>query len=312
MPRREFSIGASPDADYLSIMRTDDHILPFQIEAQGLRGRLVRLGPLADEILHRHEYPPVVARMLAEMLALAALLAGALKYEGVFTLQTSGDGPIRLMVADITSTGNMRGYAQFDAARLPADGEPSVPRLLGAGHLAFTVDQGDFTDRYQGIVELDGATLSDCVHHYFRQSEQLQCALRLAVGESGGHWRAGALMLQRMPPPEESYEAEAAEDGWRRALAFMASVRNGELTDPGLTPNALLYRLFHEDGVRVFREQPLSAGCRCSRERVEMVLRAMPADELSAMQEEGEALVTCEFCNRKYRFDRESLAAFAA
>ena len=290
----------------------DDRILPFQIEAQGLRGRLVRLGPLADEILHRHDYPPLVARMLAEMLALAALLAGALKYDGIFTLQTSGNGPIRLMVADITSAGAMRGYAQFDAARLPADGEASVPKLLGAGHLAFTVDQGDFTDRYQGIVELDGATLADCVHHYFRQSEQLQCALRLAVSETGGHWRAGALMLQRMPPPEASREAEAAEDGWRRALAFMASVRNSELTDAGLAPDALLYRLFHEDGVRVFRDQKIHEGCRCSRERVERVLRAMPADELSAMREDGEAVVTCEFCNRKYRFDRDSLASFAA
>ena len=207
-------------------MIADDFILPFQIEAQGLRGRLVRLGPLADDILHRHHYPAPVARLLAEMLALAALLAGALKYEGVFTLQTSGNGPVRLMVADVTSAGAMRAYAQFDAARLPAEGDASVPRLLGAGHLAFTVDQGDFTDRYQGIVDLDGATLADCVHHYFRQSEQLQCALRLAVTEHDGHWRAGALMLQRLPPPEDSGEAEAAEDGWRRALAFMASVRS--------------------------------------------------------------------------------------
>jgi molecular chaperone Hsp33 len=293
-------------------VNADDLILPFQIEAQGLRGRLVRMGPLVDDILQRHDYPVPVARLLAEMLALAALLAGALKYEGVFTLQTSGDGPVRLMVADITSAGAMRGYAQFDAARLPAEGEASVPRLLGAGHLAFTVDQGDFTDRYQGIVELTGATLADCVHHYFRQSEQLQCALRLAVTHAEGHWRAGALMLQRLPPPEDSLEAEAADDGWRRALAFMASVRSAELTDSALGPEALLYRLFHEDGVRVFREHALGAGCRCSRERVELVLRAMPADELAAMQEEGEALITCEFCNRKYRFDRASLAGFAA
>ncbi len=293
-------------------MLADDLILPFQIEAQGLRGRLVRLGPLADEILHRHDYPAPVARMLAEMLALAALLAGALKYKGVFTLQTSGDGPIRLMVADVTSTGAMRAYAQFDPARLPPRDEASVPRLLGAGHLAFTVDQGDFTDRYQGIVELVGPTLADCVHHYFRQSEQLQCALRLAVTEAGGRWRTGALMLQRLPPPEDSGEAEVAEDGWRRALAFMASVRSTELTDAALAPDVLLYRLFHEDGVRVFRHQTLSAGCRCSRERVELVLRAIPADELSALQAEGEAVITCEFCNRKYRFDRESLASFAA
>jgi molecular chaperone Hsp33 len=290
----------------------DDLILPFQIEAQGLRGRLVRLGPLADEILHRHAYPAPVAQLLAEMLALSGLLAGALKYEGVFTLQTSGNGPVRLMVADMTSAGALRGYAQFDAGRLPAGAEASVPRLLGAGHLAFTVDQGDFTDRYQGIVELTGATLADCVHHYFRQSEQLQCALSVAAAERDGRWRAGALMLQRLPPPEDSAEAEAADDGWRRALAFMSSLRQSELTDAALAPEALLYRLFHEDGVRVFRIQPIAAGCRCSRHRVEQMLRAMPADELAAMQAEGEAVITCEFCSRQYRFDREELERLAA
>ena len=119
-------------------------------------------------------------------------------------------------------------------------------------------------------------------------------------------------MLQRLPPPEDSAEAEAEEDGWRRALAFMASVRNGELTDPDLAPDTLLYRLFHEDGVRAFRTQPLVAGCRCSRDRVEKVLRAMPADELAALQAEGEAVITCEFCSRQYRFDRQSLESFAA
>jgi molecular chaperone Hsp33 len=291
----------------------DDLILPFQIEAQGLRGRLARLGPLADEILHRHDYPAPVARLLAEMLGLAALLAGALKYEGIFTLQTSGDGPVRLMVV-MSQRRTLRGYAQFERPRRPAGGEASVPRLLGAGHLAFTVDQGDFTERYQGIVELTGATLTDCVHHYFRQSEQLQCALKLGASEIDGHWRIGALMLQRLPPPEDSEEAEeaeAAEDGWRRALAFMASVSSAELTDAGLLPEDLLFRLFHEDGVRVFRKHPLIAGCRCSRERVAQVLRAMPADELAALQAEGQALVTCEFCSRQYRFDGKTLAGFA-
>ena len=119
-------------------------------------------------------------------------------------------------------------------------------------------------------------------------------------------------MLQRLPPPEESAEAEAAEDGWRRALAFMASVSSAELTDAALPPEDLLFRLFHEDGVRVFRKHPLNAGCRCSRERVAEVLRAMPAEELAALQNEGEAVVTCEFCSRQYRFDRETLAGFAA
>jgi molecular chaperone Hsp33 len=289
----------------------DDLILPFQIEAPGLRGRVARLGPLADEILRRHAYPAPVARLLAEMLGLAALLAGALKYEGVFTLQTSGDGPVRLMVADVSSAGTLRGYAQFDSQRLPSGEDASVPRLLGAGYLAFTVDQGDFAERYQGIVELTGATLADCVHHYFRQSEQLQCALKLGVSQESGHWRVGALMLQRLPPAEDSDEAEAAEDRWRRALAFMASVSSAELTDARLPTEDLLYRLFHEDGVRVFRSHPLSDGCRCSRERVAKVLAAMPAEDIEALKAEGEALVTCEFCSRQYRFDRESLAELA-
>src|SRR5262245_48154661 len=254
----------------------DDMIQPFKIEGQAIRGRFVRLGPLVQEILGRHDYPPAVAAMLAEMLALAATLAATLKYDGVFTLQTKGDGPIRLMVADVTSGGELRGYAQFDKERLArlGDGTLSVPKLLGAGYLAFTVDQGAHTERYQGIVELTGATLADCVHHYFRQSEQLDSVVKVAAGRATGGWRAGALMLQRLPPAAGA--ADEAEDGWRRALAFMASSTDQELLDAQLAPNDLLYRLFHEDGVRVFRQSNLRAGCRCSRERVERVLRAMP------------------------------------
>src|SRR5215470_9638456 len=299
MPRRASCTGASSNSAACMDI-ADDLILPFQIEAQGLRGRLARLGPLADEILHRHAYPAPVARLLAEMLGLAALLAGALKYEGVFTLQTSGDGPVRLMVADVSSGGTLRGYAQFDAARLPENSEASVPRMLGAGHLAFTVDQGDFAERYQGIVELTGATLADCVHHYFRQSEQLDSVVKVAAGRAAGGWRAGALMLQRLPPAAGA--ADEVEDGWRRALALMASSTEQELLDERLAPNDLLYRLFHEDGVRVFTQASLRPGCRCSRERVERVLRSLPADELESFKVDGLITVTCEFCSARYDF----------
>jgi molecular chaperone Hsp33 len=188
--------------------RTDDLVQPFQIDAPGLRGRLVRLGASVDEVLSRHDYPEPVAHLLGETLALTAALSGALKYDGVFSLQTKGDGPIRMMVADITSQGAMRGYAAFDEQALagalgPGAGAPisaPVPRLLGRGHLAFTVDQGPDTERYQGIVELSGSTLADCAHHYFRQSEQLQAGIRLACGRTAApdgstRWRAGALML---------------------------------------------------------------------------------------------------------------------
>ena len=299
----------------------DDLVQPFQIDASGLRGRLVRLGPLLDEILTRHAYPEPVAQLLGEAIALAAALAGALKYEGVFTLQTKGDGPVHLLVADVSSDGAVRGYAQFDAAKLAkvtAAGETgaSVPRLLGAGYLAFTVDQGEHTDRYQGIVELQGASLADCAHHYFRQSEQVEAGLKVAVArqpDAAGvpRWRGGSLMVQRLPPEGEAARREVAEDGWRRAVILMSSSTSAELVDPALSPDALLFRLFHEDGVRVYRRHDLAARCRCSRERVERVLRLLPADELETMKVDGRVTVTCQFCSAAYGFDEDDMHALA-
>jgi len=301
----------------------DDLVRPFQIDPFGLRGRLVRLGPLLDAILTRHAYPEPVARMLGEAIALAVALAGALKYEGVFTLQTKGDGPVPLMVADVTTAGAVRGYAQFDAEKLEravamhgATLLGSVPRLLGAGYIAFTVDQGEHTDRYQGIVELQGASLAECAHHYFRQSEQLRAGIKLAVGRAaGGAWRAGGIMLQRLPKPgapEDAFAAEIQDDGWRRALILMSSARSDELVDAQLAPEDLLFRLFHEDGVRVFANHGIAARCRCSRERIERILRAMPASDIRDLASDKEVAVTCEFCSTTYTFPQSEIAAMEA
>ena len=298
----------------------DDLVRPFQIDPFGLRGRMVRLGPLLDEILTRHAYPAPVAQMLGEAITLAAALAGALKYDGVFTLQTKGDGPIGVLVADVTSDGAVRGYAQFDGdklARATAGGgviAGAVPRLLGAGYLAFTVDQGGNTDRYQGIVELQGASLAECAHHYFRQSEQVEAGLKVAVAQVADaqgvrRWRGGSLMIQRLPPEGTALAREAAEDGWRRAVILMSSSTASELVDPALSPETLLFRLFHEDGVRVYRRHDLVARCRCSRARVETVLRMLPPDEVAAMKVDGAAVVTCQFCSATYRFDDADLHA---
>ncbi len=297
----------------------DDLVQPFQIEPFALRGRLVRLGPAIDSILTRHAYPAPVAAMLGEAITLAVALAGALKYEGVFTLQTKGDGPIRMMVADVTTAGAIRGYAQFDAARLEA-GAPatgSVPRLLGAGYLALTVDQGEHTERYQGIVELQGSTLAECVHHYFRQSEQVEAALKVAVAqvpdESGTpRWRAGALMIQRLPREFFTLERETEDDAWRRAAIFMGSSTSAELIDPALAPEQLLFRLFHEDGVRAYPPHLLMAKCRCSRHRVETVLRALTPDEIADMKIDDKITVTCEFCSTVYDFDEEALGTLVS
>jgi len=299
----------------------DDLVQPFQIDTFQLRGRLVRLGPLLDEILTRHAYPEPVAEMLGEAIALAAALARALKYEGVFTLQTKGDGPIRMMVADITTSGAIRGYAQTDAEKLArvlagAEGgvQGSVPRLLGAGYLAFTVDQGEHTDRYQGIVELQGATLAQCVHHYFRQSEQVEAGLKVAVArvpDTTGvlRWRAGSLMIERLPVDEGTYQRDAADDEWRHAMILMSSCTSQELVDPRLSPHQLLYRLFHEEGVRAYKPRPLAARCRCSRERVENMLRVLGTDDLEYMKVDGRVIVTCEFCSAVYAFVEDDIAA---
>jgi molecular chaperone Hsp33 len=313
----------------------DDLVQPFMIEGSGLRGRLVRLGPAVDAVLRRHAYPVPVAQLLGEAMALAAALAGALKYDGVFTLQTKGDGPVSLTVADVTSDGNMRAYAQFDATRLAAAQsgpvESPVPRLLGAGYLAFTVDQGAHTERYQGIVELVGPTLAECVHHYFRQSDQLQAGIRTACAQDAdGRWRAGALMLQRiaaegghvdLPPGDDPRRAQLdlddlddgpeeetpGDENWRRALILLGTTKTQELLRPDVDPDALLFQLFHEDGVRVFGRQRLTDRCRCSRHRVEAMLAAIPRSELADLRIDDKVVVTCEFCNAAYDFAENDL-----
>jgi len=311
-----------------TVSRQDDLIRPFQVEGAGIRGRMVRLGPVVDEILRRHDYPAPVARMLGQALALATVLAGALKFDGVFSLQTKGDGPIPMMVADFRSPGRLRGYAQFDAeaiANLERTGQgdtTSVQRLLGTGYIAFTVDPATDMDRYQGIVALEGASLADCAHQYFRESEQIGSGIRIAAdliaGPAGDSaWRAGAIMLQRLPEGDpamlargaEPERPDEAEDAWRRAVMLLASASDAELTAADLDADSLLYRLYHEDGVRVYEPVPLSAGCRCSEERARAVMASLPPDELPALAEDGDLVVTCEFCNAVYRL---ALAEFVA
>jgi len=292
-------------------MRSDDLVQPFRIDPFALRGRLVRLGPTVDRILSQHDYPEPVAAILGEAIALAVTLAGALKYDGIFTLQTKSDGPVRLIVADVSTEGAVRGYAQYDSARLgernlPPGQSPSVPELIGSGYIAFTVDQGEHTERYQGIVELAGGNLAECAQHYFRQSEQIQAGIKLSAARSGpdGAWRAGGLMLQRVPPEGGTRViADDVEDGWRRAMVLMSSATPAELVDPELSPRRLLFRLFHDEGVRVFRTHSLEAKCRCSRERIERILRAFPAEDMEDMRKDPTISVTCEFCNTHYEFD---------
>jgi molecular chaperone Hsp33 len=297
-----------------------DGILPFQVEPYALRGRLVRLGLAAETILNAHDYPEPVARLLAEMLALAPCLAGALKYEGVFTLQVKGNGPVKTLMADITSDGALRGYAAFDGDAVAAlaeeyGAEVPLQRLTEGGYIAFTVDQGQHAERYQGIVELAGTTLADCTHAYFHNSEQLETGIKVAAGRSAtGSWRASAMMIQRLAyaggtgAPKGVSEDEY-DEGWRTAVILMSSCTADELLDEDLVPEGLLYRLFHETGVRVYPDQQVAAQCRCSKEKVERVLKSLTEEQLEDMTIDGAVSVVCEFCKSESRYDGEALAA---
>lgn len=307
-----------------------DAVLPFAVAPLDVRGRAVMMGPVLDRILKRHAYPAPVSRLLAEAATLVALLGTSLKFDGRFTLQTTTDGPVSMLVVDFSTPDGLRACAQFDAealARAEADGRTDSAALLGRGHLAMTVDQGAAMNRYQGIVALDGASLEDVAHRYFAQSEQIPTVVRLAVGEvldrqAGGaprhSWIAGGVLTQFLPeapermrvadlPPGDIPEgAEIApaeeDDAWREARALTETLRDDELTDPDMTAERLLFRLFHERGVRIFAPQPLADRCRCSDQRIRAMLKGFSAEELADMTVEGRIEVTCRFCNTRYDY----------
>lgn len=297
----------------------DDNVVQtFQLESSSLRGRSVRLGTVLDDILTPHGYPEPVAHLVAETMTLGLLLSSMLKYDGIFTLQTKGDGPVSMLVADVTAAGTVRGCASFDAERLAhaqeqlaalsaqESSQNHLAQYLGKGHIAFTVDQGKGGDRYQGIVELKGASLVDCVQHYFQQSEQIGTGIKMAVGLRGGQWRAGALMLQHMPEDQKNI-GNVREDDWRRAMVLMGTVKENELLDPKLHSHRLLLQLFHEEGVRVYKADPVRGGCRCSEEKVQTMLFMMTDEDLDYMVADGAVRLRCEFCGRDYMFDYADL-----
>src|SRR5882757_3852938 len=308
-----------------SAIPVDDAVLAFEVGALDLRGRLTRLGPALDEILHKHDYPPPVGKLLGEAIVLTTLLGSSLKFEGRFILQTRTDGPVSLLIVDFQAPDRLRAYARYDAAQLKA-GQNSG-ELLGKGHLAMTIDQGAEMNRYQGLVALDGGSLEDAAHEYFLRSEQIPTRVRLAVGEEwrGGdgqgpkhRWRAGGMLLQFLPKaPERARPADmhpgdapegavthavAEDDAWVEGQSLISTVEDVELIDPDLSGERLLYRLFHERGVRVFAPQPLRAQCSCSRDAVSSMLKSFAPNDRAEMVKDGKVVVTCEFCSSVYDF----------
>jgi molecular chaperone Hsp33 len=300
------------------VIPADDLILPFQAEYARVTGRLVKLGPTVDTILSRHDYPEPVSNLLGEAVALTALLGAALKFEGKFILQASTDGPVDLLVADYQVPGQLRGYARLSEERVTALGSEAEGRLLGHGHFAMTIDRGENTERYQGVVPLEGETLTEAADTYFRQSEQLPTFIRLAVarhyraGAAGGArpwtWRAGGLLVQKLTGEGGHAGSPTAseEEDWTRARMLAETVEDHELLDPLLPPDRFLYRLFHEEQVRAYPAVALKTYCSCSRTRVEDLLRRFTSEDLKDMVVDGEMWVTCEFCNSRYRFDPAS------
>jgi molecular chaperone Hsp33 len=307
----------------------DDIILPFQVDVLDVRGRVVRFGPAIDAILSHHGYPTPVAKLVGEATVLTVLLGSTLKFDGRFILQTQSDGPVRMLVIDYATPDKVRACARFDAERVAAamaSGATNPGELLGHGHLAMTIDQGPDTARYQGIVALEGNDLECAAHEYFLRSEQIPTRVRLAVAEelrAGGNgarhrWRAGGLLLQFLPQSPErarrsdlhpgdvpqgmQLEEPPEDDAWVEARSLVSTVEDIELLDPELSAEQLLYRVFQERGIRVFRTKPLRAKCSCSRTGVERMLRSFPQDDRDHMVEKGRITVTCEFCSATYVF----------
>ncbi len=289
-------------------------VTPFHLPGRPVRGRLVRLGPLADALLTRHENHPVVTALSGQALALAAALSTALKFRGSFSLQAKGDGVVTMLLADSTETGALRGYARAATERLDAllaeNPAPSARALLGDGYLAFTVDQGGDIERHQGIVAIEGEDLADMALHYFETSEQIRCTVRLACAHTPAGWRAGALVLERIAGEggiDPEMDAAAQDEAWRTATALAATLRDEELLDDNLASDRLLYNLFGLEGVAADRNRALAYGCRCSRARLAGILEGFSTDDLDHMVVDHNIVMTCEFCNLDFRFGRDEV-----
>ena len=299
----------------------DDVVVPFTLETLDCRGRIVRLGEAIDNILLRHNYPTPVARLLGEAIVLSALIGSSLKFEGRFILQTKSDGPVNMIIVDYNNPDSLRAYARFnndELLKLAEQGKISASDLLGKGHLAMTIDQGENSERYQGIVELDNIGFEEVAAQYFKQSEQIPTMVRLAVGELSikgekrARWRAGGILLQYLPnaekiseiAPEVSFENSENNDGWLEAKSHLSTIADEELLDPALSPERLLFRLYHESGVRIFNATHLEERCSCSAERIEAMLGQSFSDkDREKMLKNGEIEVVCEFCSTKYYFN---------
>lgn len=268
-----------------------DTLQRFIFENAPIRGELVHLDASWQAIMERHDYPEPVRKLLGEMMAASALLVSTLKFEGTLTIQFQGKGPISLMVMEATNERNIRGIAKWEGDIT----EGTAKELLGSGMLVITIDPAKNGERYQGIVEICGDTLAECLEHYLTHSEQLDTHIWLAADDK----QASGMLLQRLPGDM----AEEEHNDWERAVALADTIKSEELLE--LPAQEILHRLFHEDDLRLFDTEPLAFRCSCSHERVGNMLKSLGAEQIhEILAEEPEIEVGCEFCHQKYRFDK--------
>ncbi|AXT27732.1 Hsp33 family molecular chaperone HslO [Ruegeria sp. AD91A] len=305
----------------------DDTVLPFQLDASDMRGRVARLDGVLDGILKQHDYPKQVEALVAEMALLTALIGQTVALRWKLSLQVQSKGAVRMIATDYYApqeegqSAQIRAYASFDRDRLTN----SAPfDQVGEGYFAIMIDQGEGTQPYQGITPLSGGSLSECAEAYFAQSEQLPTRFSLSFGRStepgvGEHWRAGGIMLQHMPKASpfaasgegtgEILTATDLVDGeegenWGRVNILLDTVEDLEMIGPSVAPTDLLVRLFHEEQPRVYDAQSVQFGCTCSEDRVRQSLSIYSAKDIEKMTTpEGEVTADCQFCGAHYVLD---------
>ena len=312
----------------------DDTVLPFQLDASDIRGRVARLDGVLEQVLKQHNYPPMIEGLVAEMALLTALIGQSMKLRWKLSLQVRGSGPARLIATDYygpTDDGQparIRAYASYDAEKL--DETADAFSQIGNGYFAILIDQGEGTAPYQGITPIAGGSLSACAQTYFAQSEQLPTRFELTYGQSqlpgeGTHWRAGGIMLQHMPKasPHVTGEGGSGDEGlleaadildadegenWNRANVLLDTVDELELIGPSIAPTDLLVRLFHEEKPRVYDAQPVKFGCSCSEDKVRQSLSIYSAKDIATMTTDaGTVTADCQFCGAHYVFSPETL-----
>ena len=294
-----------------------DSCTSFHIGSGAFLGRLVSLDEVINEITTRHKYPEQVNSVIADCTALAVLLASSMKYDGLFTLQTQTDGPVSMVVVDVTSDGKIRSYARYDNERIlraqelrKVEGEiEPTPYLLGGGYLAFTIDQGEGKELYQGIVDIQGKTLSEIALRYFKQSEQIDTHIRLFTKCNKKGWESAGMMIQKMPDNGgHDEENESYEEAWNEAKVLMDSLKDEEVFDHDLNSENLINRLYHANELVISATKDYQFACRCSRDKLLTTLRGFDQKEIDEMAEKNKINVTCHFCSETYAFEKGELS----